>query len=256
MSEAHRPSAFTSPITVALDAPDVATAASWASDVAPYVSTLKIGLEFYLASGAAGVRLVRSAAPQCGLFLDLKLHDIPNTVAGACRAIAELEPDFLTVHALGGEAMIAAAAKSLPVAHVTAVTVLTSMSESDLRAVGLDATPRDAVLRLAELAVSAGATALVCSPQEVAAVRVAVGADIVLITPGVRPTGSATGDQQRVATPSQAIADGADLIVVGRPITWAADPAIAAAALLADCGRDVRDVAGEGSDSLGSGPSR
>jgi orotidine-5'-phosphate decarboxylase len=220
------------PIAVALDAPDVATAAKWAAEVAPHVSTLKLGLEFFLSAGAEGVRQVRSAAPDCRLFLDLKLHDIPNTVAGGCRAVADLEPDFLTVHALGGPAMVAAAAEALPGTHVTAVTVLTSMGQDDLRAVGLGGTARDAVLRLARMAVTAGARALVCSPQEVAAVRDAVGGAVVLITPGVRPEGAAHGDQQRVATPRQALADGADLLVVGRPITGAPDRAAAAAELL------------------------
>jgi orotidine-5'-phosphate decarboxylase len=234
MSDSVRSSIKGSPIAVALDAPDVATAARWAGEVAPHVSTLKLGLEFYLAAGAAGVRQVRAAAPECRLFLDLKLHDIPSTVAGACRAVADLEPDFLTVHALGGPAMVGAAAEALPEIYVTAVTVLTSMSQADLSAVGLHGTPLDAVLRLAEMAVAAGARALVCSPQEVAAVRAAVGADVVLITPGVRPAGAVLGDQQRVATPEQALADGADLLVVGRPITGAGDRAAAAARLLSN----------------------
>jgi orotidine-5'-phosphate decarboxylase len=168
------------------------------------------------------------------VFLDLKLHDIPNTVAGACRAVADLRPDFLTVHALGGPAMVGAAAAALPDCHVTAVTILTSMSEDDLSAVGLRGSPLDAVLRLAEMAVSAGARALVCSPLEVAAVRAAVGSGVVLITPGVRPADSAHGDQQRVATPAEALADGADLLVVGRPITAAPDRAAAAAQLLGE----------------------
>jgi orotidine-5'-phosphate decarboxylase len=224
---------LTPPIAVALDAPDVPTATRWAAEVGPHVSTLKLGLEFYLAAGAVGVRQVRAAAPGCRLFLDLKLHDIPNTVAGACRAVAELEPDFVTVHALGGPAMVSAAAEALPDARITAVTVLTSMSPSDLLAVGIQAAPGEAVRRLADLAVGAGARALVCSPHEVADVRAVVGDDIVLITPGVRPLGSSVDDQKRVATPRQALSDGADLLVVGRPITAADDPAAAAVALLA-----------------------
>jgi orotidine-5'-phosphate decarboxylase len=177
---------------------------------------------------------VRAAAPECRLFLDLKLHDIPNTVAGACAAVADLEPDFLTVHALGGPAMVGAAAEALPATNVTAVTILTSMSQIDLSAVGLHGTPLDAVLRLAEMAVTAGARALVCSPREVSAVRAAVGPGVLLVTPGVRPAGAAVGDQQRVATPERALADGADLLVVGRPITGASDRAAAAAQLLGD----------------------
>lgn len=223
-----------SPIAVALDAPDLKTAAGWAAEVAPHVSTLKLGLEFYVAAGASGVRQVRAAAPRSLLFLDLKLHDIPNTVAGACRAVAVLRPDFLTVHALGGPAMVRAAAEALPNAHITAVTILTSMSDDDLRAVGVGGTPLEAVLQLAEMAVAAGARALVCSPQEVAAVRAAVGPGVILITPGVRPVGAALSDQQRVATPGRALADGADLLVVGRPITGAPDRARAAAQLLSE----------------------
>jgi len=234
MTDSVRAAIAASPLAVALDAPDVGTAAGWATEVAPHVSTLKLGLEFYVAAGASGVQHVREAAPECLLFLDLKLHDIPNTVAGACRAVADLRPDFLTVHALGGPAMVGAAAEALPGTHITAVTILTSMSADDLRAVGLGGTPLDAVLRLAEMAVSAGAMALVCSPQEVAAVRAAVGPRVLLITPGVRPAGAALGDQQRVATPRQALADGADLLVVGRPITGAPDRAVAAAKLLSE----------------------
>ena len=224
----HRPRP---PVAVALDAPDAATAAQWAGEVETHVSTVKLGLELYLSTGAPGVQQVRAAAPSCQLFLDLKLHDIPNTVAGACRAVADLAPDFLTVHALGGPGMVRAAADALPDTRVTAVTVLTSMSPADLAAVGLAGSPQDAVLRLAEMAVACGARALVCSPQEVAAVRALVGPDVVLITPGVRPAGSDVGDQQRVATPEEALAAGADLLVVGRPVTGATDRAAAAAAL-------------------------
>ncbi len=222
----------TPPIAVALDAPDVSTAVLWATDVGPHVSTLKLGLQFYLAAGAEGVRRVAAAAPDCRIFLDLKLHDIPNTVAGACGAVADLAPDFVTVHSLGGSAMVSAAVEALPDTRITAVTVLTSMSPADLRAVGLEGSPADSVLRLAELSVRAGARALVCSPHEVAQVRAVVGGDVVLVTPGVRPPGAALGDQKRVSTPQQALSDGADLLVVGRPITGADDRAAAAARLL------------------------
>jgi orotidine-5'-phosphate decarboxylase len=222
------------PVAVALDAPDVDTAAAWAAAVAPYVSTLKVGLEFYLRNGAEGVRAVTREAPGCALFLDLKLHDIPTTVAGGSRSVAALAPRLLTVHALGGAAMVSAAARELPDTRIAAVTILTSMGPGDLAAVGLGSEPLSAVLRLAELAVGAGAGALVCSPQEVAAVRAAVGSEVLLVTPGVRPRGADLADQQRVATPEQAMADGADLLVIGRPVTGAADPARAAAALASD----------------------
>jgi orotidine-5'-phosphate decarboxylase len=219
------------PVAVALDGPDLATITAWAGAAGPYVSTMKVGLETFLRDGDASVEAVRAAARGRDVFLDLKLHDIPNTVAGAARSVAHLKPAFLTVHATGGSAMIRAAVEELPDTRVTAVTVLTSMSEADLAAVGLLGPSLDAVRRLAALAVAAGARAIVCSPQEVAAVRAEVGDAAVLITPGVRPAGSASGDQARVATPEQALADGADLLVIGRPITAAPDVAAAAAAI-------------------------
>ena len=227
MSDARPPA----PIAVALDAPDLATAVAWARAVGPHVRTLKVGLELYLRAGAEAVEAVRSASGGREVFLDLKLHDIPNTVSGAVRSVAGLAPDYLTVHAAGGPAMVRAAADALPSGRVTAVTVLTSLSADDLARIGLAGPPLDAVRRLAALAVNAGAGALVCSPQEVRAVREEVGPGIVLVTPGVRPAGAAAGDQARVATPEQALADGADLLVLGRPITAAADPGGAAAAI-------------------------
>jgi orotidine-5'-phosphate decarboxylase len=224
------------PIAVALDTPDLATATAWAAAVAPYVSTLKVGLELFDGYGHRGVTAVRAAAASSQLFLDVKLHDIPATVAGAARALASLSPDFVTVHSLGGPAMIEAAVGALPATRVTGVTVLTSMSAVDLDAVGIAGPPLDAARRLATLAVHAGARALVCSPREVAAVRAEVGPDIVLITPGVRPAGSGSDDQARIATPQQALTDGADLLVIGRPITAAPDPGVAAAAVAATLG--------------------
>jgi len=219
------------PVAVALDGPDLATITAWASAAGPYVSTMKVGLETFLRDGDAAVAAAREASGGRDVFLDLKLHDIPNTVGGAARSVAHLAPAFLTVHALGGSAMVRAAVEQLPDTRVTAVTVLTSMSESDLAAVGLLGPSIEAVRRLAALSVAAGARAIVCSPQEVAAVRAEVGDDAILITPGVRPAGSAAGDQARVATPEQALADGADLLVIGRPITAAPDIAVAAAAI-------------------------
>jgi orotidine-5'-phosphate decarboxylase len=218
------------PIAVALDTGDLATATRWAAAVAPVVSTVKIGLELFCAEGASAVEKVRGAA-DLDIFLDLKLHDIPATVAGAARSIERLGPAYLTVHASGGPAMIAAAAAALPDTKITAVTVLTSLSATDLEQLGIAGPPDAAVSRLARLAVDAGARALVSSPQEVALVRAAVGPEIVLITPGVRPAGAGVDDQARVASPERAIADGADLLVVGRPITGAADPYVAAAAI-------------------------
>ena len=221
------------PIAVALDAPDVETASRWAAAVAPHVSTLKVGLELYLRYGPAVVEAVRGAR-ETALFLDLKLHDIPATVAGAARSVAGLAPAFLSVHAAGGADMVRAAVEAAPETRIAAVTVLTSLDEAALGAVGMRGPARDAVRRLAVLAVEAGARALVCSPQEAAMVRAEVGPDVTLITPGVRPAGAAQGDQARVATPEAALAAGADLLVIGRPITRAPDPGAAAAALAAE----------------------
>jgi orotidine-5'-phosphate decarboxylase len=228
------------PIALALDGPDRATVLGWAAAAGPHVAVMKVGLETYLRDGAPVVAAVRAAAPGTGLFLDLKLHDIPNTVAGAARSVAPLAPEFLTVHASGGPAMVAAAAEALPGTRITAVTVLTSLSEADLAAIGLLGPALDAAVRLATMAVANGARALVCSPQEVAAVRAAVPADVTVITPGVRPAigaGSGLGDQARVATPEAALAAGADLLVIGRPITAADDPVRAAAGLAASLRR-------------------
>jgi orotidine-5'-phosphate decarboxylase len=221
-----------SPLAVALDTADLALAVRWAAAVAPHVSTAKVGLQLFCAEGPAAVEKVR-ASSGLDIFLDLKLHDIPATVAGAARAVASVAPAYLTVHASGGPAMIAAAAEALPDTRIAAVTILTSLDATDLELLGITGSPAEAVERLAVLAAAAGARALVCSPREVALVRAAVGPDIALITPGVRPAGGDRQDQARVATPEQALADGADLLVVGRPITGAADPGAAAEALAA-----------------------
>ena len=223
------------PIAVALDAPDVETAARWAQAVTPHVAVVKIGLELFCRTGPSIVETVRGGSG-VELFLDLKLHDIPNTVAGAARGVARLLPRYLTVHASGGADMVRAAVEAAPDVTIAAVTVLTSLDGRTLDAVGLAGPPLDAVRRLALLAVGAGAGALVCSPMEVAAVRAEVGPAIVLITPGVRPLGADSQDQARVATPQQALADGADLLVIGRPITGAHDPGAAAAAIAASLG--------------------
>jgi orotidine-5'-phosphate decarboxylase len=216
------------PIAVALDTPSLETAALWAREVTPYVTVLKVGMELFYRGGPDVVDVVRGGS-KIGLFLDLKLHDIPNTVAAAARSIVRLKPQYLTVHASGGAAMVRAAVEAAPDVTIAGVTVLTSLDEDDLDAIGLAGPALDAARRLAVVAVGAGARALVCSPREVAAIRAEVGPGITLITPGVRPAGSDAQDQARIATPEQALADGADLLVVGRPITGAADPAAAAA---------------------------
>jgi orotidine-5'-phosphate decarboxylase len=229
------------PIAVALDAPDLETAAGWAGLVTPHVSTVKIGLELYMRYGPEAVASIRGASG-VQVFLDLKLHDIPATVAGAVRAVTRLRPQLITVHAAGGPAMIRAAAEAAPAATIAGVTALTSLSDTDLDRIGITSTVTDWVRRLATLAVGAGAGALVCSPQEVAAVRAEVGPGITLITPGVRPAGTDAHDQARVATPEAALAAGADLLVIGRAITGAADPGAAAAAIAATLRRQAASL--------------
>lgn len=220
---------YRAPIAVALDAPDLETASRWADLVTPYVSTVKIGLQLYLRYGPDVVDSIRGASG-VQVFLDLKLHDIPATVAGAARAVARLRPAILTVHAGGGPAMIRAAAEAAPEASIAAVTVLTSLGDEDLAKMGVAGSARDVCRRLAVMAVGAGARGVVCSPQEVADVRAEVGPGITLITPGIRPAGSEAQDQARIATPEAALSAGADLLVIGRPITSAPDPGAAAAA--------------------------
>lgn len=219
-------------LIVAFDTTDLARAASWAKATAPHVGVFKLGLEFFLANGAAGVRAIGGRP----VFLDLKLHDIPNTVAGGVRAVLDLRPKMLTIHASGGAAMIEAARRAADTAGadrpmILAVTVLTSLDAAALAATGVLDQPADQVLRLARLALSAGADALVCSPLEVAMLRASLGPEAVLVVPGIRPAGAATDDQARTMTPAQAVAAGANWIVVGRPITGAIDPGAAAAAI-------------------------
>jgi len=220
------------PIAVALDTSDLATATAWASAVAPSVRAVKVGLQLFCHEGPGAVEKIR-AVGDLELFLDLKLHDIPATVSGAARSLAPLAPDYLTVHAAAGAAAIDAAARALPQTRIAGVTILTSLSAEDLDLLGIIGPPEDAVRRLARVAVDAGARALVCSPQEVAAVRAEVGPDITLITPGVRPAGADAQDQSRISTPERALAAGADLLVIGRPITGADDVGQAAVDLAA-----------------------
>lgn len=236
------------PVAVALDTPDIGTATRWAGLVIPHVSTLKVGSELYLRYGPEAITSVRGGSG-VQLLLDLKLHDIPTTVAGAARAVAGLRPDYLTVHAAGGEKMVRAAVDSAPDTTVAAVTVLTSLAGRDLQAIGIHGSVPDATRRLAALAVEAGAGAVVCSPREVADVRAEVGPGVTLVTPGVRPAGAGAGDQARVDTPAQAAAAGADLLVLGRAITGADDPAGAAGAVAAE----LRRGGGAGLDGPSSG---
>jgi orotidine-5'-phosphate decarboxylase len=214
-------------ICAALDFAAWADAEAFASRIAPAVGMFKVGLELFTAEGPGVVR--RVAALGRPVFLDLKLHDIPNTVEGAARSAAASGASLLTVHASGGPEMIRAAVRGAgPGVRVLAVTVLTSMDAAALERIGLAGPPREAVLRLSRLAIEAGAGGIVCSPLEVADVRAAVGAGPLLVIPGIRPAGSALGDQSRVATPRDAVRAGADVLVIGRPLRDAVDPVAAA----------------------------
>jgi orotidine-5'-phosphate decarboxylase len=211
--------------------------------VAPHCGPVKFGLEFFCAHGPAGLQL----AGEAPVILDLKLHDIPNTVAGAVRALLPLNLAMLTIHAGGGAAMMAAAvaaaksAKNPP--KILAVTVLTSLDATALHGVGVAGGTTQQVLRLARLALDEGADGLVCSAHEISRLRDAFGAKPILVVPGIRPAGAAHGDQARVMTPESAIAAGADYIVVGRPITGAENPGQAAAAIAASIASRKADAA-------------
>lgn len=209
------------PIILAVDTSDFDTALAWIDNTRESVSVYKLGLEFYLNFGNSGIsRIVNETGVE--IFLDLKLHDIPHTVAGAASAIAHLKPKFLTVHASGGRAMIKAASDAVPNVSVTAVTILTSLSEEDLFEIGYANPALESAVALAKMAVTAGAKALVCSPLETAAIRSAVGSDPIIITPGVRPLSEVgSDDQKRTMTPKDAISQGANYVVIGRPITSA-----------------------------------
>jgi orotidine-5'-phosphate decarboxylase len=210
------------PIFVAIDTPDVERAVALAEAVRGQAGGVKVGLEFFSAQGPEGVR--RIAALGLPVFLDVKLHDIPNTVAKAVEVLAPLEPAILTVHAAGGKAMLEAAKAAAPAAtKVIGVTVLTSLNEADLAAAGIHGSPPEQVERLAALAREAGIDGIVCSGAEVARARKAWPKGF-FVVPGIRPAGADIGDQKRVVTPSQALADGASVLVIGRPITGAADP--------------------------------
>jgi orotidine-5'-phosphate decarboxylase len=222
-------------LIVALDFPDAPAALACVDKLSGSVSWFKVGLELYLATGDSVVRELKKRGHS--VFLDLKLHDIPNTVGASIRSLARLEPDLLTVHAAGGRAMLQAAAeaaRSWPKPpRLLAVTVLTSLDTMALAETGVPTAPMEQALRLARLAAECGIDGMVCSPAEAAALHSALPKAL-LVTPGIRPAGSEAGDQKRIATPQFALAAGAGMLVIGRPITAAADPKAAAQAILAD----------------------
>lgn len=224
---------MTKRLIAAIDTPDLGCAQALVRDIAPHCGLIKLGLEFFLRHGPEGYRAVVKNSG-ADVFLDLKLYDIPNTVAGAVGSLLPLAPQLLTIHASGGSKMIEAAVQASLSSGQTrpkilAVTVLTSFDAATLGETGVSGGTSQQVLRLARLALEAGADGLVCSPHEISILRDAFGAKPILVVPGIRPAGAALGDQVRVMTPEQAVAAGADYIVVGRPITGAADPAQAAA---------------------------
>ena len=221
----------------AIDAPNLADAAALVKRLKGVDAGIKLGLEFFIAEGPQGVDKIRDlAGGGTEIFLDLKLHDIPNTVAGAVRAAVKCRPAFITIHASGGKAMMAAAAEAAAAGSsapkLLGVTVLTNLDEKDLESVGQGASPAAQAQRLAVLAESAGLQGVVCSPQEITALRKALKPSMLLVVPGIRPAGADKGDQKRVMAPDEAAGLGADYLVIGRPITQAADPAQAARNIL------------------------
>lgn len=227
----------------AIDTTDTAKAVDIAGQVTEAGCGIKLGLEYFNAQGPEGVAAVTAAHGKVPLFLDLKYHDIPNTVAGAVRAACRLRPTYINVHAAGGREMMKAAHNAaqeesarLGTAppHVLAVTILTSMDDAALADIGISGGSTQTVLRMAALAQESGLSGIVCSAHEIAAVRQICGPDFVLMVPGIRPAGAAVNDQKRVMTPAEALAAGATHLVIGRPITGANDPGAAAKAILAE----------------------
>jgi len=223
-------------VIVALDVPSSEQALAIAARLDPARCRLKVGKELFTSAGPVLIEKLMTAGFE--IFLDLKFHDIPNTVASACRAGASLGVWMLNVHALGGRAMLEAAREAVEGTSrqplLIGVTVLTSMSEADLRDVGIAATPMETVARLAKLTQDCGLDGVVCSAQESPMLRKLIGADFKLVTPGIRPAGASSDDQQRITTPAQAIAGGSDYLVIGRPIARAPDPLAALDAINAE----------------------
>ena len=229
-----------SPVFCAVDTADFGKAKNLAANIAGHVQGLKLGLEFFLAHGEVGYRRIASLG--LPIFLDLKLHDIPNTVAGALRSLLPLQPAFITIHTSGGPGMMRAAVEVAATAGATrpkllGVTVLTSLDATDLTAVGQAPDTAAQVLRLAQLAKDCGLDGVICSPEEVTMLRAALGPDFILMVPGIRPVWAAAGDQKRIMTPREAVDAGATYLVIGRPITGAENPGDAAERIAAELNR-------------------
>ena len=227
-------SANPSLIFCALDTPDLNQATAWAKQIGPVTGALKLGMEFVNAFGPQGIEAVQKAAPDAALFIDLKFHDIPNTVAGAVRATCNnFAPAYLNVHAAGGVEMMQAAKEACGTAtKLLAVTILTSLDQESIRMVGYQHELSDQVTRMAKLTQDSGLDGVVCSALEIEQIRALCGPSFELMVPGIRPAGAQTQDQKRVMTPEQALSAGATHLVIGRPITGAADPAAAAQDIL------------------------
>lgn len=237
------PKLFENPVFCALDTPRVDMALSQAKNLSGLIGGVKLGLEFFLANGPASIKEMHKAG--LPIFLDLKLHDIPNTVAGAVRSLANLGVDIITIHTQGGPSMMRAAVDSaneeaaklgLTPPKIIGVTILTSLDDGDLSKMGVNHSVEDQVLNLASLAKASGLDGVVCSPLEIKAIRQELGQEFKLIVPGIRPEGASAGDQKRVLSPKQAVDAGADILVIGRPITKADDIKSAAASIKTSLG--------------------
>lgn len=242
--------ALRNPVFCAIDTTDLNAATRLAARIGDTVGGIKLGLEFFTSQGRRGVEQVAKAS-EAPLFLDLKFHDIPNTVAGAIRAAVQLRPAIVNVHAAGGRTMMQAAARAasdaaaefaVPRPMVLAVTVLTSMDDDDLAGTGVGRAVTDQVRALAALAKESGIDGVVCSPREATLLRADLGPDFKLLCPGVRPHWAGADDQKRIMTPAEAVAAGADYLVVGRPITAAADPIAAAEKIVSELPRPATEV--------------
>ena len=224
---------YLSPLILALDTSELEIAKEWVGETNGLIGAYKLGLEFFLKFGQTGVRAIQSET-DAAIFLDLKLHDIPNTVAAAVSQVATLKTKFLTVHASGGAAMIQSASNAAPDTDITAVTILTSLNQEDLENIGFLGNATERAVELAKLAVNNGARAIVCSPLEIEAIRNVIPIHISIITPGIRPIASGRDDQKRTMDPKNAMVAGANYLVIGRPITSQKDKRAATEEILSE----------------------